>query len=91
MEDIKLKGGISQMTEGHCNSTCQLHEGTQERIATLEQEVHGKEGLIACTAKMLETLTTVKNLMYGMVGVVGTAALIGMVNILFNLVKVTTP
>jgi hypothetical protein len=29
--------------------------------------------------------------MYGMVGVVGTAALIGMVNILFNLVKVTTP
>ena len=71
------------MTE-HCNSTCQLHEGTQDRLSTLENEVHGKDGLIACTAKMLETLTTVKNLMYGVVGVVGMAALMGLLNLIIK-------
>jgi len=68
----------------HCNSTCQLHENTNDRVTKLEDEVHGKEGLIACTAKMLETLTTVKNLMYGTIGIVGTAVIIGILNLVIQ-------
>jgi hypothetical protein len=71
------------MTE-HCNSTCQLHDNTDDRIGTLEHEVHGKDGLIACTAKMLETLTTLKNLMYGTIGIVGTAVIIGILNLVIQ-------
>ena len=54
----------------HCNSTCQLHEGTQERITTLEQEVHGKEGLQVCFAKVVETLDTIKKAVYGLIALV---------------------
>lgn len=61
------------MTEQHCKSTCQLHENAQETLKRHDKVLYGCDsdgGLVADVKEIKSTLTTVRNAMYALIGIV---------------------
>ena len=69
---------------GHCITTCQLHTDTRSTIEKHSNVLYGDDsegGLIAKVNRIIDTLDTIKKLVYGLVGLalVGVATTIGKV------------
>jgi len=56
---------------GHCTTTCQLHEDTRQMLTKHSNVLWGEDsdgGLIAKTNRIIDTLDTIKKLVYSLVG-----------------------
>jgi hypothetical protein len=56
---------------GHCLTTCQLHDSTHSRLDRHDNVLYGEDsdgGLIAKTNRIIDTLDTIKKLVYALVG-----------------------
>lgn len=73
--------------QGHCLTTCQIHNDTKHQLERHETVIYGDDsdgGLIAKMNRVLDTLDTIKKLVYGLVGM----ALTGMVITLGKLILI---